>query len=177
MLFYDHVRDMTSRAKQLKLPLTSVRTLLLKITPRPLERDDLSGETSGALSRSRSNLVALNAHSSGDTVAESIVPRPVERDWFPDPVVLESMDLSGDTVEASFHSNMYLIVESAATRHLSDAAAANTPRLFAEAGTPTLSVEDPFAKKMMFYIQMTFWNHALILILGTLGILRYKHTL
>ena len=66
-----------------------------KDTPRPLERDDLSEETSGALSRSRLNLVALNVHSCGDTVAESTFPRPVERDGFPDPVVLESMDLSG----------------------------------------------------------------------------------
>ena len=32
MLLYDHVRDMTSRAKQLKVTLTSVRTLLVKRT-------------------------------------------------------------------------------------------------------------------------------------------------
>ena len=88
----------------------------------------------------------MNAHSSGDLVAESMVPCPVERDGSLDPVVLESMDLSGDTFEASFHSNVDLVVESAATRHLSDAAAANTPRPFAEAGTPTLSVADPIAK-------------------------------
>ena len=32
MLLYDHVKDMTFRAKQLNLLLTSVRTLLVKRT-------------------------------------------------------------------------------------------------------------------------------------------------
>ena len=84
-------------------------------------------------------------------MAESIVPCPVDRDGFPDPVVLESMDLSGDTVEASCHSHVDQVVESAATRHSSDAAGTNTSRSFAEAGTPTLSVADPFAENNVLH--------------------------
>ena len=93
----------------------------------------------------------MNAHPCGDPVADSIVPCPVERDGFPDPVVLDSMDLSGDTVEASCHPHVNQVVESAATRHSSDAADTNTSRSFAQAGTPTLSVAGPFAKNVVLH--------------------------